>query len=905
MRMILARAAAGAALFAAAFAAHAGGPLGICYTNPIKYPGAGSVTLRYDGGGTLGTRTKAQADTIVSNAIAYWTNVSTATVTLSRGADLPVDVTTANFNTYYGNFSDGINPVIYDTDGSIVNSLFGGCPGGHPNCPNDHILGFAGSAWSDNGSVCQYVEGHAVINGFIPVSDTTMTNVIAHEVGHLIGMDHTQPDDGSGVPNSTYPLMYPIAYRGVLSLHEDDTAAVTALYPGSNVNTVYGELSGTFTTAGGTPIRGANIYAQGTGGTFSVISDYRMQNTGYFRLLLPPGTYTLRAGVIRDTDFTGGSGIGPYADDWTSASFQPPLYSVGGTSSVAPSGPMATATLGGGTPTQITITAGCAATATFHPNGTGNIGGNCVPALPPAAPGSLAPVGTVTTLTPTYSWNASANATSYTLLIQNASGTVATLPFSTSQAGCPGGGVCSVTPSTTLVTLTSYTWAVSASNSNGTSAYSVSRSFDVLVGTPPDQPTTLTPVGTIGTATPTYTWNAVPNATSYDFLVQTLLGVVINTNYTATQAGCASGSGTCSVTPSAVLDQNVKVNWFVAARNPYGASAWSAKTQIIVSTGTVPSNVALASAGAVASVSSAASASFPASALNNGDRKGLNWGAGGGWKDATLNAYPDWAQIDFNGSKTIDRVIVYSLQDTPGAPVEPTDTLTFMNFGVTSFVVEGWNGTAWTTLATVTGNNLVKRTVTFAAFTASGIRVTINNAIGGYSRLAEIEAFGVDASPAPSVNVALASAGSTATASSSAGASFPVASLINGDRAGLNWGAGGGWKDATSGAYPDWVQVDFGTTRTIDSVIVYSLQDSPATPVDPSDTMTFASFGVTAFVVEGWNGSAWISLGTVSGNNLVKRKVTFSPAAVSSVRVTINNAIGGFSRLTEIESWGH
>ena len=54
-----------------------------------------------------------------------------------------------------------------------------------------------------------------------------------------------------------------------------------------------------------------------------------------------------------------------------------------------------------------------------------------------------------------------------------------------------------------------------------------------------------------------------------------------------------------------------------------------------------------------------------------------------------------------------------------------------------------------------------------------------------------------------SVNVALASNGGVASASSTyvaPGYSFPVAAVNNGERAGLNWGNGGGWNDATGSA---------------------------------------------------------------------------------------------------------
>jgi hypothetical protein len=74
--------------------------------------------------------------------------------------------------------------------------------------------------------------------------------------------------------------------------------------------------------------------------------------------------------------------------------------------------------------------------------------------------------------------------------------------------------------------------------------------------------------------------------------------------------------------------------------------------------------------------------------------------------------------------------------------------------------------------------------------------------------------------------------------------------------------------------------------------------------VEPSDSLTFVNFGVANFTVEQWNGSAWVTVGTVTGNNLVKRTVTFAPVATSAIRVVITNALSGVSRLVEVEAWG-
>jgi hypothetical protein len=136
------------------------------------------------------------------------------------------------------------------------------------------------------------------------------------------------------------------------------------------VNANYGTLTGTLTTTGGTPVLGGNIWAQETttGKTYSVVSDYLAQGTGFFKLLLPPGAYTLHVGAIHST-FTGGSSVGPYSETAAGASFQAPLYNSG----VA----MSPVALGGGTGSVFTMVGGCTATATFKLDGSGSVVGSC------------------------------------------------------------------------------------------------------------------------------------------------------------------------------------------------------------------------------------------------------------------------------------------------------------------------------------------------------------------------------------------------------------------------------------------------------------------------------------------------------------------------------------------------
>jgi hypothetical protein len=315
--------------------------------------------------------------------------------------------------------------------------------------------------------------------------------------------------------------------------------------------------------------------------------------------------------------------------------------------------------------------------------------------------------------------------------------------------------------------------------------------------------------------------------------------------------------------------------------------------------------VALASNGGVASASSTYSAGYAASGAIDGRRSGAGWGVSGGWNDGTRRTFPDWLQVAFNGTKTIDHVVVYSLQDNYQNPVEPTDAMTFSLYGLTAFQVQGWNGSAWVTLGSVSGNNLVKRTVAFSPFTTDRVRINVTGSKdGNWSRIAEVEAWTATGTNGQ-MDVALAANGSTATASSTHTGGYAPAGAIDGVRSGAGWGVSGGWNDATSKAFPDWLQVNFNAKRTIDHVVVYSVQDNYQYPVEPTTTMTFTRYGLTSFDVQAWNGTAWVTLASVRGNNLVKRTVWFPAYATDRIRISVlASADAAWSRIAEVEAWG-
>jgi hypothetical protein len=378
-----------------------------------------------------------------------------------------------------------------------------------------------------------------------------------------------------------------------------------------------------------------------------------------------------------------------------------------------------------------------------------------------------------------------------------------------------------------------------------------------------------------------------------------------------TIAGCSavslSGTGNSRTAVCATASLAVGTHGVVAQYNGDGsnpASTSATLSQVVNSAPPTGTNVALAINGATATASSVYGASYPASSLINNERAGINFQSGGGWKDGTPSAWPDWVEVRFNGSKRIDRVVVYSVQDAWRSPVEPTSTLTGSDYPLTNFTVQGWNGTSWVTLGTVSGNSLIKRTVTFAAFITDRIRVSIASAADGYSRMTELEAWG-EAVVATQTNVALASNGATATVSSMFGSAYVASSVINDERTGNGFQSGGGWKDGTPGAWPDWAEVRFNGSKRIDRVVVYSVQDAWRSPVEPTATMTGSDYPLTNFSVQGWNGTGWVTLATVSGNSLIKRTVTFAAFTTDRIRVTVTSTPDGYSRLTELEAWGY
>lgn len=160
-------------------------------------------------------------------------------------------------------------------------------------------------------------------------------------------------------------------------------------------------------------------------------------------------------------------------------------------------------------------------------------------------------------------------------------------------------------------------------------------------------------------------------------------------------------------------------------------------------------NYALSANGALAIPSTShLSGSFPAPAAINGDRNGANWGSPtGGWNDGTRSLYPDTLEVDFSGAaKAITEIRVYTLQNNwKNNPGEPDENTSCSGEGILDFDVQTWNGTDWVTVpgGNVTGNDRALRKFTFPAITTTKFRVVIHNSRNNWSRIVELEAYGL------------------------------------------------------------------------------------------------------------------------------------------------------------------
>mgnify|MGYP005627965773 FL=1 len=151
-------------------------------------------------------------------------------------------------------------------------------------------------------------------DGDRPSGHLDLKDIAIHEIGHLLGLDHT-PLDG---PPDIRPTMNPFN-RGDgpgegQSLEADDVAGVSVLYPAPGYLESVGAITGTVADADGISLFGVHLMTENidTGELFSTLSGAypELDNPGQYLLPgLTPGSYRLRispiGGVLSEENFGG------------------------------------------------------------------------------------------------------------------------------------------------------------------------------------------------------------------------------------------------------------------------------------------------------------------------------------------------------------------------------------------------------------------------------------------------------------------------------------------------------------------------------------------------------------------------------------------------------------------------
>jgi hypothetical protein len=159
-----------------------------------------------------------------------------------------------------------------------------------------------------------------------------------------------------------------------------------------------------------------------------------------------------------------------------------------------------------------------------------------------AIPTTVAPDGTTTDTTPTFSWSKITGATQYQYQLYKG----AALVYSqTVAASACGSTVNCVNTPTTVLAYAAYTWKARAMTGGIWQAFSVARAFTIAA-----IPTAITPSGKITDTTPTYTWTKITGASQYQY--QLYQGTTLV--YTQTvAAGACGATANCVNTPTKVL----------------------------------------------------------------------------------------------------------------------------------------------------------------------------------------------------------------------------------------------------------------------------------------------------------------------------------------------------------------
>jgi len=297
---------------------------------PAYTDGGGAFTYDYDG--VTPFLTIERANEITDFALGQWSAVPTSTFAAHVVGTIEsmtgiADVTADNADQFYGVQNGYGMWVLYDTDGSILEQVFG--------VPRTAILGISFPEWADpDGTI---TESTTLLNGWYVSDEDTLGEMIAgvftHELGHALNLGHSQVNghlayssytyspkypgvEGCGVdavynwnyppsvPNRADPYQVETMYPFIGHTQEigkamsyvsmpDDIASISNLYPTADYLASTGTITGTlYLKDGKTQYTGVNVVARNvndlTGDAISQLTGQATQGK-----LGPDGRYTI------------------------------------------------------------------------------------------------------------------------------------------------------------------------------------------------------------------------------------------------------------------------------------------------------------------------------------------------------------------------------------------------------------------------------------------------------------------------------------------------------------------------------------------------------------------------------------------------------------------------------------